>query len=89
MIVYHGSNVVVTQPRLVEQNRFLDFGHGFYTTLSKPQAIAFAEKVTARRGEGEKAVSIVKRANHLRIKSKKAIQPIGSYQRKSAFLFAV
>ena len=30
MIVYHGSNVVVSKPRLIEQNRFLDFGFGFY-----------------------------------------------------------
>lgn len=58
MILYHGSNVVVAEPRLVTQNRFLDFGHGFYTTTNKAQAIGFAEKVTKRRKEGEKSVSI-------------------------------
>ena len=26
MILYHGSNVTVSEPRLVEQNRYLDFG---------------------------------------------------------------
>ncbi|MEG2111981.1 MAG: DUF3990 domain-containing protein, partial [Anaerovoracaceae bacterium] len=31
MIVYHGSNVIVPQPKLVQQNRYLDFGFGFYT----------------------------------------------------------
>lgn len=31
MIVYHGSNVIVARPRLVHQNRTLDFGYGFYT----------------------------------------------------------
>lgn len=38
MILYHGSNVVVEQPKLIEQNRFLDFGYGFYTTTNKEQA---------------------------------------------------
>mgnify|MGYP002560969251 CR=1 FL=1 len=58
MILYHGSNVVVDQPTLIQQNRFLDFGFGFYTTTNKTQAIGFADKVTKRRKEGEKAVSI-------------------------------
>lgn len=58
MILYHGSNVIVSEPRLLVQNRFLDFGFGFYTTTNKAQAIGFAEKVTKRRKEGEKAVSI-------------------------------
>lgn len=37
MILYHGSNVVVEKPKLVPQNRFLDFGYGFYTTTNKEQ----------------------------------------------------
>lgn len=58
MILYHGSNLVVSEPRLIQQNRFLDFGFGFYTTTNKVQAISFADKVTKRRRSGEKAVSI-------------------------------
>lgn len=50
MILYHGSNVVVEQPKLIEQNRFLDFGYGFYTTTNKEQAENFAGKVIVRRG---------------------------------------
>lgn len=50
MILYHGSNVVVEQPKLIEQNRFLDFGYGFYTTANKEQAENFAQKVIVRRG---------------------------------------
>lgn len=46
MILYHGSNVIVSEPKLIEQNRFLDFGFGFYTTTNKTQAIGFADKVT-------------------------------------------
>lgn len=58
MILYHGSNVIVDQPQLVEQNRFLDFGFGFYTTTNKTQAVGFAEKVTRRRKSGVRAVSV-------------------------------
>lgn len=58
MILYHGSNVTVSEPRLVEQNRYLDFGYGFYTTTNKTQAIGFADKVTKRRKSGERTVSI-------------------------------
>ena len=50
MILYHGSNTVVEKPRLIEQNRFLDFGYGFYTTTNKSQAENFAKKVVVRRG---------------------------------------
>lgn len=60
MILYHGSNCIVSVPRLIKQNRYLDFGFGFYTTTNKVQAIGFAEKVTKRRKEGEKTVSIYK-----------------------------
>lgn len=58
MILYHGSNVVVSKPRLIHQNRFLDFGFGFYTTTNRAQAIAFADKVYRRCREGGKIVSI-------------------------------
>lgn len=58
MILYHGSNLMVSEPKLVAQNRFLDFGYGFYTTTNKTQAIGFADKVTKRRKEGIPTVSI-------------------------------
>ena len=58
MILYHGSNVTVSKPKLVEQNRYLDFGFGFYTTTNKAQAISFADKVTKRRKNGERSVSV-------------------------------
>ena len=34
MILYHGSNMVVDKPQLIEQYRYLDFGNGFYTTTN-------------------------------------------------------
>ena len=49
MILYHGSNVIVEHPKLVKQNRFLDFGFGFYTTTNRKQAENFALKVAERR----------------------------------------
>ena len=58
MILYHGSNLAVKDPKLISQNRFLDFGFGFYTTTNKIQAISFAEKVYRRKKEGKKQVSI-------------------------------
>lgn len=58
MILYHGSNLTVSEPKLVAQNRFLDFGYGFYTTTNKAQAIGFADKVTKRRKEGIPTVSV-------------------------------
>lgn len=58
MILYHGSNVVVSEPKLIPQNRFLDFGYGFYTTTNKAQAVAFSDKVFKRRKGGSKVVNI-------------------------------
>ena len=58
MIVYHGSNIAIEKPRLVPQNRFLDFGKGFYTTENKAQAISFADKIFRRRKDGAPIVSV-------------------------------
>ena len=58
MILYHGSNVIVERPKLIQQNRFLDFGYGFYTTTNKAQAVSFAEKVYNRKKDGGRHISI-------------------------------
>lgn len=58
MILYHGSNVVVSKPKLIQQNRYLDFGFGFYTTTNKKQAMGFADKVYKRRKGGSRIVNI-------------------------------
>ena len=57
MILFHGSNMKVIQPKLIPQNRYLDFGFGFYTTLNKEQAVSFSKKVSKRRG-GSSIVSV-------------------------------
>ena len=48
MIVYHGSSLQIESPRILEPNRALDFGTGFYTTLNEVQAADFARKVMDR-----------------------------------------
>lgn len=58
MILYYGSNIIVDKPRLIEQNRTLDFGYGFYTTTNSNQAVNFAGRVTSRRGSGAPHVSM-------------------------------
>ena len=68
MIIYHGSNMMVDKPKLIEQNRFLDFGYGFYTTTNKIQAESFAKKVVVRRG-GVPTVNIYEISDDLAYKS--------------------
>ena len=58
MILYHGSNVTVEQPKLIKQNRYLDFGFGFYTTTNRNQAVNFAQNVTHRRKKGKATLNI-------------------------------
>ena len=57
MILYHGSNMIVEQPCIVDSNRNLDFGPGFYTTTNKEQAVNFAQKVVQRK-DGKPIVNV-------------------------------
>jgi len=58
MLLYHGSNLAVEKPRLLEQTRGLDFGAGFYLTTSEKQADRFSEIVLARRRSGAATVNV-------------------------------
>ena len=58
MIIYHGSNVVVEQPEILQSERMLDFGTGFYTTSNKEQAARWAEKVCERREPNNQILSV-------------------------------
>ena len=49
MKLYHGSNIVIEQPKIINRFKTLDFGEGFYTTENENQAQDFAVKVCARR----------------------------------------
>ena len=57
MILYHGSNVEVVEPKIVHSVRTLDFGSGFYTTANRNQAENFALRITPKRGTGAPIVS--------------------------------
>ncbi len=58
MKLYRGSNVVVKDPRIINSNRNLDFGVGFYLTSDLSQAEKWARAVVERRGEGVPIVSV-------------------------------
>ena len=58
MILYHGSNLTVSKPRLLDNQRALDFGTGFYLTSSSEQAGKWARSVTKRRREGNPTLNV-------------------------------
>lgn len=49
MKVYHGTNIVIEHPQIINRFKTLDFGEGFYTTENESQAQDFAVKVCTRR----------------------------------------
>ena len=58
MILYHGSNVEVKEPRLLKVQRELDFGKGFYTTSDLEQATKWAIRTARRLRRKEAFVSV-------------------------------
>jgi hypothetical protein len=58
MLLYHGSNITVEKPDLGLSRKNLDFGSGFYTTVNKEQAVAFAQKVMIRKEQKTQQVSV-------------------------------
>lgn len=58
MILYHGSNVEVRNPKLIPSKRLLDFGAGFYLTSDFEQASKWAIRTTNNRGTGIPTVSV-------------------------------
>lgn len=58
MLLYHGSNIEVSKPQILESDRCLDFGKGFYLTSSFEQAKRRGELTVKRRGSGKETVSV-------------------------------
>ena len=58
MKLYHGSNLIVSEPKLIVQTRTLDFGKGFYTTPALKQAQSFSERVVKKHKAGTPTVSV-------------------------------
>ena len=42
MLLYHGSNVIVQSPQILENGFYKDFGYGFYCTIIEKQAKRWA-----------------------------------------------
>ncbi|MCL2518541.1 MAG: DUF3990 domain-containing protein [Oscillospiraceae bacterium] len=57
MIVYHGGAVPVEIPKIIESNRMLDFGIGFYTTINREQADRWAEIVAVKRRKNIRVIT--------------------------------
>ena len=57
MICFHGSDVIVDKPKILDAKRPLDFGGGFYTTTSKFQAKNWAIKVSYRNNTIQKYIN--------------------------------
>lgn len=58
IILYHGSNIEVREPKIIKSKRLLDFGTGFYLTSDYEQAKKWAVRTTNRREEGNPTVTI-------------------------------
>jgi hypothetical protein len=56
--IYHGSDILVKEPKIIQPIRALDFGHGFYTTTNIDQAKSFAKKVQDRNGSSHTHISV-------------------------------
>lgn len=58
MLLYHGSNVTVEKPNIIQSERTLDFGTGFYLTIDFEQAKRWAILTTSRKKEGIPTVNV-------------------------------
>lgn len=58
MKLYHGSNVMVKSPKIIESDRALDFGTGFYLTTDFEQAKKWSILTTERRKKGKALISV-------------------------------
>lgn len=50
MKIYHGSLEIVEHPMILQANRTLDYGEGFYTTTSKKQAEEWVKRRMDEKG---------------------------------------
>lgn len=58
MKVYHGSLEIVEFPKILQPNRKLDYGKGFYTTTSEKQAEEWVERRMLENGASRGYVNI-------------------------------
>lgn len=60
MKLYHGSNIAVKEPKILQPDRRLDFGTGFYLTSSYEQAERWALLTAKRREKGQQVITCFK-----------------------------
>ncbi len=66
MKLFHGGTVIVENPKMLELQRFLDFGKGFYTTTNQNQAERWAViKQKRLKHEAKAIVSIYQLSNNI------------------------
>lgn len=58
MVLYHGSNLKIEVPKIIDSKRLLDFGSGFYLTSDFGQAAKWATHAKQRRKCGESCVNV-------------------------------
>jgi hypothetical protein len=58
MKLYHGTNIRFETPKIIQPNRALDFGAGFYTTTDISQASTWAKVVVRRADAGVPLLNI-------------------------------
>lgn len=58
MKLYHGSDVAVKQPQILQSDRRLDFGTGFYLTSSYEQAERWAFLTAKRRATENRIITV-------------------------------
>lgn len=58
MIVYHGSDIMVTKLDILHSAKRLDFGAGFYVTTVRTQAERWAKRKARLRGKDSGIVTI-------------------------------
>ncbi len=55
MKLFHGSILTIKHPKILKQQRLLDFGNGFYTTTNQNQAERWA-KIKKKRSDEQKSI---------------------------------
>lgn len=58
MTLYHGSNIEIKVPKIIQSKRLLDFGTGFYLTSDYEQAAKWAVRTINRRETGTPTISV-------------------------------
>lgn len=56
MKLFHGSTIIVEKPKVLDSQRLLDFGEGFYTTTNQEQAERWALIKAKRNPSGSNAI---------------------------------